>query len=208
MVVVRSTKNDAYWTKWVASERKRSGLYQGSMTMFWEQRKCIVCGSEFFAGAENQKCCSMWCVNKAPFYECPPKPVFSNCKYCGKEFSPKTQSHLYCSKECLNEYHAKRQSRGSYIIFERDKFSCFYCGKTSYKDGSVFHVDHVIPASKGGGDIAENLVTACTECNLEKSASEIFKDTLIDMQREIRKRNKNAGIENLLNIKSRTNEDG
>lgn len=32
------------------------------------------------------------------------------------------------------------------------------------------HIDHVWPLSKGGSNGPENLVLACAECNLRKSA--------------------------------------
>lgn len=51
------------------------------------------------------------------------------------------------------------------FILERDGYTCTYCGDT---DGP-FHVDHVLPVSKGGSDDPENLVCACATCNLSKS---------------------------------------
>jgi 5-methylcytosine-specific restriction endonuclease McrA len=39
---------------------------------------------------------------------------------------------------------------------------CVYCG------GPFEHVDHVIPASRGGTDDPDNLVPACTPCNTSK----------------------------------------
>lgn len=53
-------------------------------------------------------------------------------------------------------------------VFVRDNFTCQYCGRTP-KDGYVLHADHVMPASKGGPSIIDNLVTACSECNIGKS---------------------------------------
>ncbi len=43
--------------------------------------------------------------------------------------------------------------------------SCGYCGAT----GGTMHRDHIVPASRGGGDEAHNCVVACAKCNLEKS---------------------------------------
>ncbi|MFV0378581.1 MAG: HNH endonuclease [Mangrovibacterium sp.] len=53
-------------------------------------------------------------------------------------------------------------------IFQRDNFTCQYCGKTK-NDGAKLVIDHKIPISKGGTDSIDNLVTACNECNLGKS---------------------------------------
>ena len=49
-------------------------------------------------------------------------------------------------------------------VFLRDKFSCQYCGSP---DDLTF--DHVIPRSKGGQTEWENVVTACSPCNLRKA---------------------------------------
>lgn len=48
-------------------------------------------------------------------------------------------------------------------VFLRDKFSCLYCGE---KGNLTF--DHLIPKSKGGITSWENVVTACTSCNVKK----------------------------------------
>ncbi|MBD3337809.1 MAG: hypothetical protein GF353_01785 [Candidatus Lokiarchaeota archaeon] len=58
--------------------------------------------------------------------------------------------------------------RIKFEIFQRDNFICQYCGK-SKDDGATLHVDHKIPISKGGTDSFDNLITACSECNIGKS---------------------------------------
>ena len=52
-------------------------------------------------------------------------------------------------------------------VFLRDKFSCQYCSKPFLASELTF--DHVIPRSKGGKTNWENVVAACTKCNLYKS---------------------------------------
>jgi hypothetical protein len=59
-------------------------------------------------------------------------------------------------------------------ILSRDKFKCVFCGKSPATDiGTKLHIDHIIPFSKGGKSILENLQTLCEECNLGKSNQEI-----------------------------------
>lgn len=58
-------------------------------------------------------------------------------------------------------------SRLRFEVFKRDGFRCRYCGVTAA--ASALHVDHVTPRSRGGGDVASNLVTACRACNTGKS---------------------------------------
>jgi 5-methylcytosine-specific restriction endonuclease McrA len=49
-------------------------------------------------------------------------------------------------------------------VFLRDRFTCQYCGD---RDDLTF--DHVIPRSRGGSTSWENVVAACSVCNLRKS---------------------------------------
>lgn len=64
--------------------------------------------------------------------------------------------------------HTDRPRLARQEIFERDGWSCAYCGRgVSMVAG---HVDHVRPRSRGGSDSKENLVTACVRCNLRKGA--------------------------------------
>lgn len=51
-------------------------------------------------------------------------------------------------------------------VFLRDRFSCQYCG--SQKTASSLTFDHVIPRSKGGRTTWQNIVAACSDCNLRK----------------------------------------
>ena len=48
-------------------------------------------------------------------------------------------------------------------VFLRDRFTCLYCG--SKKDLTF---DHLLPRSKGGKTNWENVVTACSACNVKK----------------------------------------
>lgn len=44
---------------------------------------------------------------------------------------------------------------------------CAYCAVPLF---AYYHVDHVIPLSRGGADRLENLALACPSCNVRKSA--------------------------------------
>ncbi len=58
---------------------------------------------------------------------------------------------------------ARRPAFTRFNVFLRDRFACQYCGS---RDELTF--DHVIPRSRGGTTIWDNVVTACAPCNLTK----------------------------------------
>ena len=51
-------------------------------------------------------------------------------------------------------------------LFARDRRMCAYC--TNVYSASKLTRDHVLPRSKGGPDVWENVVTACRPCNQKK----------------------------------------
>ncbi len=54
-------------------------------------------------------------------------------------------------------------------VLLRDRFTCQHCGASPAKTiGIDLHVDHVVPWSRGGETVMENLQTLCSRCNLGK----------------------------------------
>jgi 5-methylcytosine-specific restriction endonuclease McrA len=49
-------------------------------------------------------------------------------------------------------------------VFARDRHTCQYCGRQA----SGLTVDHVIPRSRGGDSVWENIVASCAPCNRKK----------------------------------------
>ena len=49
-------------------------------------------------------------------------------------------------------------------LFARDGWRCVYCGSASGR----LTLDHVVPRSRGGDSVWENVVTSCAPCNLRK----------------------------------------
>lgn len=58
---------------------------------------------------------------------------------------------------------ARQPAFTRFNVFLRDRFTCQYCGG---RDDLTF--DHVVPRSKGGTTTWENVVAACSPCNLRK----------------------------------------
>ena len=68
---------------------------------------------------------------------------------------------------CLKSYikPSRHPAFTRFNVFLRDRFECQYCGS-----GHDLTFDHVIPRSKGGQTIWENVCAACSPCNLRKGS--------------------------------------
>ena len=62
-------------------------------------------------------------------------------------------------------------------LFLRDEFTCQYCGSNG-----EMTFDHIIPRSRGGRTTWQNVVAACSPCNLRKAARPI-KDSGLQLRR-------------------------
>jgi len=63
----------------------------------------------------------------------------------------------------------KRRLKLRFEIFERDNFTCQYCGRKA--PNVVLNIDHIYPKSKGGLNKKNNYRTSCSECNIGKRDS-------------------------------------
>ena len=110
-------------------------------------------------------------------------------RVCGNEFERYSTNQIYCSPTCR-----QKQTNDRFLVFQRDKFRCFYCGRSSFEHNVELRVDHLRPITQSGQNKAGNVVTACVECNLKKYDSVLT--TLDEMLAEVRRRNEAAGIPN------------
>ena len=87
----------------------------------------------------------------------------------GQRLSPSRRLAPIC-RDALTRHWKGRPPRRVWqllrlIVFERDGWTCVYCGKRTWE----LTCDHVVPVSRGGSSTLENLVTACLACNLAKA---------------------------------------
>ncbi len=111
---------------------------------------------------------STWCWQetiKAIFLD----RVLALCHYDRVVRSPNAE-HRLPSVVALKEYvpQNRRPPFTRFNVFLRDRFTCQYCAEPYSAHELTF--DHVIPRSRGGRTSWENVVTACTVCNLAKGS--------------------------------------
>jgi hypothetical protein len=54
-------------------------------------------------------------------------------------------------------------------VRRRAQGRCEYCRMSQSLQGATFHVEHIVPRSRGGTTTDENLALACPGCNLRKA---------------------------------------
>lgn len=124
--------------------------YRGVSHTHYNQRffgmKCLDCGHEYEANG-----CDVW---------------LRKCPAC--------QSVTHNSKQDCRKVTSRVVSdKLRYQVLKRDCFKCCACGASPAKDSSVeLHVDHIVPWSKGGETVLQNLQTLCSRCNLGKGDSD------------------------------------
>ncbi len=75
-------------------------------------------------------------------------------------------------------------------LFLRDEFSCQYCGTAG-----DLTFDHVVPRARGGRTSWENVVAACSKCNLRKGSRSLRQSGM-----SLRKPPRQPGAEELRNV--------
>ena len=84
----------------------------------------------------------------------------------------------------------KRVAFTRFNLFLRDEFCCQYCGATG-----DLTFDHVVPRARGGVTSWENVVAACSKCNLHKGSKSLRRSGL-----SLRKPPRQPGAEELKNL--------
>ena len=62
------------------------------------------------------------------------------------------------------------------LVSERAGWRCEYCHAPQRSTGQTFHLDHVVPRSRGGKRTPDNLALACPHCNLTRREQELAID--------------------------------
>lgn len=87
-----------------------------------------------------------------------------------KQVTRRTEDEHQNNKIMTHKTSSNINLRLRYQVLKRDNFKCVICGRSPAKDPNIeLHIDHIIPWSKGGETIIDNLRTLCSDCNLGKS---------------------------------------
>lgn len=180
--------DDTVWMKWSGGPIVAKGQVEGyrqienctsdilrnsvggtklyDLTAYWQSRPPVFFGMVIYIRNEE------WIV----------PPIFSSSRSYGeswivldsiekhKAWLTDQGENFFVSKQSQKQKRKSRTLRASvrFDVLRRDGYTCRYCGR---KAPLVrLQVDHVIPWSAGGSDDLSNLVTACVECNIGKSA--------------------------------------
>src|SRR4051812_6229468 len=55
------------------------------------------------------------------------------------------------------------------LVRERAGARCEYCRAPEIITGATYHVEHIVPSSRGGSDAVANLALSCITCNGHKA---------------------------------------
>lgn len=121
------------------------GISQTHYNQKFFEMECLDCGHKYMANG-----CDVW---------------LRKCPVCGVTKQKKPTCAKAKSRTISNKLR--------YTVLKRDNFKCCACGASPAKNPSIeLHIDHIVPWSKGGDTVLENLQTLCSKCNIGKSDSE------------------------------------
>ena len=108
---------------------------------------------------------------KAEIIESHERPLRSACTYFQRPHVIRLVTYVRVPRSVK-----RRISRRA--LFARDGWRCVYCGDSAGR----LTLDHVVPRSRGGDSVWENVVTACAPCNLRKG-DRLLEETHMNLAR-------------------------
>lgn len=123
------------------------------------QHCCLSCEAAFFCMKSIKDYTDLFCDGCEPSEAKLSERNTSNVNFVGNAVGWK----VICENAVKIRNHRNYKK-----CFQRDAFTCQYCGynhklATSF---SPLHIDHIKPWSAQGGNALNNLVVACQDCNL------------------------------------------
>lgn len=144
-----------------AAERKLRRAAAGSTgTRVWRCGPCIECGQSFTSQHGHAACCSVACINRSQRRR-------NRRKYRAKHGS---DSHRARARRFGVAYEPIDRDR----VFADDEWLCGVCGEPTDPNAAPCtplspSLDHIVPISRGGPHVRDNVQCAHFECNWRKS---------------------------------------
>lgn len=139
----------------------------------WESVRCVVLNSSYepLSIVSARRALILYFEGKATVLEEHPEVVVRSVKDMWAVPTQVVLKHFVKSRPTFR-VPAQLTQRN---LFVRDKYTCQYCGRhrSELKSGEFLTRDHIIPSARGGRDIWENVVTACSRCNNKKADSHL-----------------------------------
>jgi 5-methylcytosine-specific restriction endonuclease McrA len=168
----QSEKGREWWRKWKVSESGKESIKSRALRYYNSHREeCVERSLAYQATEEGKAAIKAW-----------------NESDIGKEIR-RLALHNYrkTPKGKANKARADHKRRATERIIistltaeewaeikKRYKYRCVYCGGKC-----KLEMDHIIPISKGGNHVKENIVPACHSCNSRKSARPVLLQLLV-----------------------------
>ncbi len=146
-------------------------------------KKCKACQEVCFFENNRANICTQCKIKRMPSTAVVKE--IGQCEFCLKTYSKRVTYQRFCGGRCANKYHQLKHLKSKELtyfrLFERDNFTCVYCGKSSIEDNVKLVVDHIYPIAKGGKGDLFNLITSCEPCNLHKGTITLSNEVLLGL---------------------------
>lgn len=140
-------------------------IYRQGSILLWNKTICSGVAEYYEMNADEVDNIVRYCVELKIFSE-------FDFDLSGILTSDEIQDHYNLRQEEMRRYRSPRLYmtdvnqwyRIIKFVFNRDNYTCSYCGQ----QGGKLECDHIVPLSKGGGNEVDNLTTSCRKCNRQK----------------------------------------
>lgn len=106
------------------------------------------------------------------YYQTNKEDVKSRVRQWSSENKDKVRELSRIKRVRKSKAHGSHSTNDFYKVCKDFKWECAYCG--GHLEKRTATEDHVIPLSKGGSDLINNIIPACRMCNSTKSAQGLF----------------------------------
>lgn len=168
----QSEKGRAWWRKWKETEQGKASIKNRALRYYYNNQEACIGRSKAFQQTEAGK------AAKEAWLESEKGKESTRLKFQRYRKTPKGKANK------ARADHKRRITERVIIstltdvewadIKTKYKNRCVYCGEKR-----KLEIDHIVPISKGGDHIKENVVPCCHSCNAKKGARPVLLQLLV-----------------------------